>query len=326
MSKDEYRWHWRCTQCGKESPSNTKYCPRCNALLAIHGKAIPDDPEPDIPRKPIADDDAQEQQKKTEAQTKEPKQKERKRREPKKRNRAGLIILIVLLMLVILALGALVLILLGREATEEPTLDQPPAAQTTPADTEPAPTTDAQTDPPDTDPPETEPPETEPPETEPPVTEPPETEPPETEPALAPNTLSATIYGEEITFLLNNTTITSSEISVSYKAYNPRGEERYYISLEFDKNYVVGTYHTTGDILTSKVTITFAKANTNSDFYRSYRKYGDNSEITGTFIIEKMSDDWMSYDGSFSVELVLYGTNDSIVIDDAVFHFTLEES
>ena len=54
-----------------------------------------------------------------------------KQREPRERKRhhVGLVILIVLLILVILILGALVLILLGRENAGDPTPTQPPVAR-----------------------------------------------------------------------------------------------------------------------------------------------------------------------------------------------------
>jgi len=111
---------------------------------------------------------------------------------------------------------------------------------------------------------------------------------------------------------------------VDYRAYNPRGELRYYLSFEFENNLGVGTYNTTGNILHSKVNIKFLDyAVSRNDYFDSYRKAGENSTITGTFVIERMSDDWMTYDGSFNVELVIYGTKESIVIDDAVFNFTL---
>lgn len=316
MSKQEHRWHWKCTDCGKESPSNVKYCPRCNALLAIHGQAIPDDPEPDIPKKPFVKDEPVDHQKKPD---KPPKQKEHKQREPKERKRhhVGLVILIVLLILVILILGALVLILLGRESAGDPTPTQPPVVQTTPVDMLPDPTATSETQPAMTAPLATDPPATNPP-----TTAPPQTAPPATEPSLAPNTLKATIFGREEIFYLSRAYVNDYEVDATYYAYNPRGEQLYYLSLSFDKNLFEGTYTTNSSILYSDVKVSFSKAGSYS-FYTSYPGLDMKDYNAGTFIIEKISEDWMTYEGSFNMELYLNKT-DSMVIDDAVFNFTLE--
>lgn len=314
---------WKCV-CGKESPLSEQRCPYCKRPLGMYGAFVTDEQEPEIPYRPYTGGGEQ-------GGTGQPPE------GPKKRGGAALVILIVLLILVILILGALVMILLGREAEQNPAPTQPPVMQTTPVDvptdpTAPADTQPVQTDPPATNPPATQPPATEPPETQPPVTEPPATEPPATEPpATEPiqvsNFLKATIYGEEIIFQLNSASVGSADVRASYRAYNPRGEARYYISLRFNKNYTVGTYNTTGSILYTEVDVSFMDYAVNrNEYYNSYRKHGDKTDVTGTFVIEKMSDDWMTYDGSFNVKLVLYGTKESIVIDDAVFNFTIQET
>lgn len=151
---------------------------------------------------------------------------------------------------------------------------------------------------------------------------------PENEAAAAvvpgtPNTLTATINGESVVFYLVSAKLAGSEIAVNYYALNPRGEARYLMAFSFDKNLDEGTYNTTESILYSDVTITFAEANAN-EYYRSYRKHGNNA-ATGSFTIETMSDDWNTYTGSFAVDLVLYGKQDTIKIDDAEFDFTLGE-
>lgn len=317
MNKEEHRWHWKCTDCGKESPSSVKHCPRCNALLAIHGVAIPDDPEPDMPRKPFVVDWEAEQSRYTDKQQRK---KERKTKE-KDRNHAGLVILIVLLILVILALGAAVLVLLDSETANDPTQtsivqttstitapSSPPTGGTQPVQTAPV------ADPADT----TEPPAADQTET----TAPPVTDPVITDPALAPNTLEATIFGRKEIFYLSKAYVGDYEVDATYYAYNPRGEERYYLSLSFDKNLFEGTYQTNPSILYTVVKVSFSKMG-DYDFYTSYPGLDTKDYQIGTFVIEKISDDWMTYDGSFQMTLYL-DNGDTIVIDDAVFNFTLD--
>lgn len=163
---------------------------------------------------------------------------------------------------------------------------------------------------------------TDPPATTPPTTAPPQTAPPATEPSLAPNTLKATIFGREEIFYLSRAYVNDYEVDTTYYAYNPRGEQLYYLSLSFDKNLFEGTYTTNSSILYSDVKVSFSKAGSYS-FYTSYPGLDMKEYNAGTFIIEKISEDWMTYEGSFNMELYLNKT-DSMVIDDAVFNFTLE--
>ena len=97
----------------------------------------------------------------------------------------------------------------------------------------------------------------------------------------------------------------------------------YYIFLQFDKNFFPGTYNTNKSILYADVKITFSKYGS-SEYYTSYAGSNVKNYQVGTLTIEKISDDWMTYDGSFNVTLYLDDKDDTIVIDDAVFNFTLQ--
>jgi len=306
---------WKCV-CGRESPLTERRCPNCQKPL-VYGKYVTDEQEPKIPFRPIVDWEEIEDPEKAPRVTKKktPKEPKQRKSEKKKREKSGgQAVLILLLLLIILLMGALIIFLLGRIGGPEPAPVQPPV-QTTPVDTPADPTLPADTQPVPTDPPATDPP----------ATQPPATDPPATQPVQSVNFLKATIHDEEIIFQLHSAEVASTEIHADYRAYNPRGELRYYLSFQFEKNLGVGTYNTTGSILYSKVNITFQDhAVSRSDYFDNYRRSGDRTEITGTFEIEKMSDDWMTYDGSFNAELVIYGKKDSIVIDDAVFNFTLQ--
>lgn len=210
----------------------------------------------------------------------------------------------VVVLLIILLMGALIVFLPGRNGGSAPAPVQPPV-QTNPVDT-----------PVDTQPVQ---------KTDPPAANLPAAELPATQPLPSGNSLKATIHGEEIILPLDCAYENDSRIYAEYRLYHPGDELRYYLCLDFEGNLGVGTYSTTGSILDSKANITFWDcAFGEDDYFYSCHKHGEDTDITGTFVIEKISDDRVTYDGSFNVELELYGKKDSIVIDDAVFNFTLQ--
>lgn len=323
--------------CGKESPLSEQRCPYCKRPLSMYGKYVTDEYEPDIPYKPYDDEDSKKppvDAKESSVKQKKTKEKAPKRREgkEKKQGGAGKTVLVIFLLLIILLLGAnVVLLLLDKEPESGSVTIQPPVVQTTPvdtapdttapADTQPVQTDPPATNPPATQPPATEPPATQPPATEPPATEPPATEPPATQPQFEPNTLTATIFGREEIFYLKSTYVGELELSALYYAYNPRGEKMYCIKLAFDKNLLEGTYTTDKNVLHADVKITFNKVGSR-EYYVTYPGSDAKKYNAGTFIIEQISEDWMTYDGSFDVELYL-GNKDSFVIHDAVFNFTI---
>lgn len=322
MSNPVHRWHWQCGNCGKTAASGMTHCPRCNALLTIHGIPISDDPDPVLPRKPVFTDDPTEQPTPVERVKKEPKQKkEGGKKWP----------LLLLLLLLLLAMLAAALFFFTGEADAPPPTEpsgpqRPPVATSPTDDTQPTvpttvpPTTVPPTVPPTTVPPTTVPP-TVPPTTEPP-TVPPTTVPPTTDDTLEPNTLRCTIEGRETVFYVSRATVSTLDIKVTFYAYNPRGEQLYYLSLDFDKNLFEGSYQTKSSILYTDVKVYFKKIGSD-DVYDTYPGIDARNYQPGTLVIEKISDDWMTYDGSFV--MTLYSDNNkSFVIDDAVFNFTIQ--
>lgn len=81
MKQTDYRW--RCTKCGRVSPGDTKRCPVCDALLALHGEVLYNEPAPDLPVRPVEVEVIEEQEPVKEKPKKEKKEKQEKKTERK---------------------------------------------------------------------------------------------------------------------------------------------------------------------------------------------------------------------------------------------------
>jgi len=139
------------------------------------------------------------------------------------------------------------------------------------------------------------------------------------------NTLRVNIDGEDQVFYLERAVVSVINIYVYYTALNPRGEERYTIEFNFDKNLTEGTYSIMDRDSASDAAVTFNKAGSYT-FYRSQRSRGKGKTTTGSFTIDSVNDDWTTYEGSFSVTLVPSDNSDSVTIEDAEFNFTIGET
>lgn len=139
------------------------------------------------------------------------------------------------------------------------------------------------------------------------------------------NTLRVTIDDEEQVFYLERASVSVTDIYVYYTALNPRGEERYKIEFNFDKNLTAGTYSIMDRDAASDAAVDFKEAGSYT-WYRSQRTGGRGKNATGSFTINSVNDDWTTYEGSFTVTLAPYHGSDSITIEDAEFNFTIGET
>lgn len=117
------------------------------------------------------------------------------------------------------------------------------------------------------------------------------------------NTITITINGEEWIFYLKNVEIREKRdrICAKYKSFNPRGEEMYDLTVEFNKNLGPCT-------LTQEDYGLYSEEYGVDMHYKSNK--GNNKrafprkDYDFTFEITERSDDWMSYSGNFKGTIV----------------------
>lgn len=146
-------------------------------------------------------------------------------------------------------------------------------------------------------------------------------------PRVDDDTLVATINGEELVFQLNRTIIENNNpmITAVYYTYNPRGEARYVITLYFNKQFTEGTYEFGATNTSTDVRAVLWRAADNV-YFTSYLKRPDRTKSAGTFTIEEMSSDWMTYTGSFDVTVTDYENKcGSVELTGVQFNFTLQD-
>lgn len=148
------------------------------------------------------------------------------------------------------------------------------------------------------------------------------------EPQTMSNLLTCEIDGQRYEMSLKEARVTvGNTIRVVYQAQNPRGEVLYNLTISMDKNLGVGTYSAS-----SKVSIYLSKVGSGGRSYQT--SYGIGSQkLWGrdlgsyTFSITKRSDDWRTYEGTFSATLeqaTKSKSNDTICLTNCSFNFTLQ--
>ena len=142
----------------------------------------------------------------------------------------------------------------------------------------------------------------------------------------AKNTLMVTVDGTEEIFYLKSAEVVGKKIHVRYECYNPRGEEKYDLRLQFNNNMEVGTYKIPDSAITPTVIVYFDKANV-TDSYCSYQKYNvrypAKTKYTTIFTIEDMNEDWTTYTGT--LETTLANRSNTVTLTLGKFNFTLGE-
>lgn len=143
------------------------------------------------------------------------------------------------------------------------------------------------------------------------------------------NIATATINGEEVIFYLKETYIAdkTNDVYVIYLAVNPRGEQLYHLTFWFDANLTEGSYDMTKNFTGSVANVKlYAGKYAAEKMYASYGNYRTKEDtVVGNFTIDKMSSDWLTYDGHFSSEVFTENNSSSFTLSDFSFNFTLYE-
>ncbi len=135
------------------------------------------------------------------------------------------------------------------------------------------------------------------------------------------NYMEATVDGTRYTFEAKYARLERNRISISYQAYNVRGEVVCSVLLSLDKNIAPGYYtseNSTALIVTSNMMQ--AHGGTTNGFHKRLGNFNLN--------LTYRSADWLTYEGSFSALLVkeasMVSGRKTMEIKDATFRFTIQ--
>lgn len=148
------------------------------------------------------------------------------------------------------------------------------------------------------------------------------------EPQTMSNSLTCEINGQGYEMSLKEAKVfIGKNIRAVYQAQNPRGEVLYRLTISMDKDLGVGTYSSD-----KKVSISLSEVGSGSRSYETAYGIGP-QKLWGrdlgsyTFSITKRSDDWRTYEGTFSATLeqaTKSKSNDMIRLTNCSFNFTLQ--